>query len=58
MKMTIARLQKVLARNAQIFAEEGDLARANAALEVIAMIKNEGYEEIKGKIDFSDEVAA
>jgi hypothetical protein len=50
--MTMTRLLRNLARNALHYAEEGEVLKAQACIEVIVFIRERGYDNIRGKLDF------
>jgi hypothetical protein len=51
--MTMNRMLKNLASNAKFYAEHGDITKAQACVEVIAFIRERGYDNIRGNIEFS-----
>jgi hypothetical protein len=51
--MTMNRMLKNLARNAMFYAEQGEIVKAQACVEVIAFIREKGYDTIAGKIELS-----
>lgn len=51
--MTMTLLLRNLARNAITFAEQGEMLKAQACIETIVFIRERGYDNIRGKLDFS-----
>ena len=51
--MTFKQMMRNLARNAVHYAAEGEVAKAQACLEVIAFIRDQGFENIRGKFELS-----
>jgi hypothetical protein len=51
--MTFKQLVRRLAANATMFAAEGELTKAQACVELITLIHERGYENIRGKFELS-----
>jgi hypothetical protein len=51
--MTFKQMTQRLARNAVSFATEGEVAKAQACLELIAFIRDNGYENIRGQVEMT-----
>jgi hypothetical protein len=51
--MTFNQMIRRLARNAVDFMVEGEVTKAQACLELIAFIRERGYDNIRGKIELS-----
>jgi Fe-S cluster assembly ATPase SufC len=51
--MTFNQMVRNLARNSVHFMMEGEVAKAQACLELIAFIRERGYENLRGKVELS-----
>jgi Fe-S cluster assembly ATPase SufC len=51
--MTMNRLMKNIARNSVYYMEQGEVAKSQACIEVIAFIRERGYDNIRGNIELS-----
>jgi hypothetical protein len=51
--MTFNQMVRKLATNAVAFMTEGEVAKAQACLELIAFIRERGYENLRGKVELS-----
>ena len=53
--MTMETLMRKLARNALRFAEQGELVKAETCVEMIALIRERGFDNLRGRIELNDQ---
>lgn len=51
--MTINQLINRLSKNASNFLLGGEREKSNACMELLALIKTKGFDDIRGKLEFS-----
>jgi hypothetical protein len=51
--MTFKQMTDNLARNAVSFATDGEVAKAQACLELIAFVRDQGFGNIRGQIEIT-----
>jgi hypothetical protein len=51
--MTFNQMTRKLARNAVQFATDGDILKAQACIDLIAFIRERGFENISGRIELT-----
>jgi hypothetical protein len=50
--MTFKQMVRNLTQNSEHFLKQGDVAKAQICIELVAFIKERGYENIYGKLEF------